>query len=119
MGWGAAPPPINLSAADKAAPKARQQTRDIRKDVPCLADHADRDTNAPRSQGGVHFALARGAFTVGGVHLDKLEFANVLNRISQIDIKWCNQQFLQLFIVVLEKDFYGLAIVFFCVKLPV
>ena len=51
--------------------------------------------------------------------INRLKFANVLNRISQIDIKWCNQQFFQLFIVILEKDFYGLAIVFFCVKLPV
>ena len=49
---------------------------------------------------------------------DKLESANLLNRIPQMNIKRSNQQFLQIFIVVFEKEFYSLAIVFFCVKLP-
>ena len=50
---------------------------------------------------------------------DKQEFAKPLNRIAQMNIKRSNQQFLQIFIVVLEKEFYSLAVVFFCVKLPV
>ena len=49
---------------------------------------------------------------------DKLESAKLLNRIPQMNIKRCNQQFLQIFIVVFEKEFYSLAIVFFCVKFP-
>ena len=52
-------------------------------------------------------------------YIDKLEFADLLNGISQANIKRCDQQFLQIFIVVLEKEFYSLTVVFFCVKLPV
>ena len=50
---------------------------------------------------------------------NKLEFADLLNGISEANIKRCDQQFLQIFIVVLEKEFYSLTVVFFCVKLPV
>ena len=55
----------------------------------------------------------------GMMQIDKLELANLLYRISQLNIKRCKQQFLQIFIVVFEKEFYSLAIVFSRVKLPV
>ena len=70
-----------------------------------------------RIQGG--FTCQKGVQSERSGRPDKREFANLLNRISQINIKRCNQQFLQIFIVVFEKEFYSLAIVFFCVKLPV
>ena len=53
------------------------------------------------------------------VENEKLRVLNRLNRISQMNIKRCDQQFLQISIIVFEKEFNCLAIVFFCVKLPV
>ena len=44
---------------------------------------------------------------------DKLDFANFSNRISQINIKRCNQQFLQIFIVFIKISFMALLYVHF------
>ena len=36
-----------------------------------------------------------------------------------MNVKGCEQQLLQIFLVVIKKELYRLAIVFFCIKLPV
>ena len=116
---------IRILLLCSAKRKTPSTGRGFRLDLFHCFDRISRRGGAPPVQGGGS-AGSKGGFTCQkGVQSersgrpDKREFANLLNRISQMNIKRCNQQFLQIFIEVFEKEFYSLAIVFFCVKLPV